>query len=71
VAGVSGEKDECQVRWKWTEHDYWMGTVTEIGMLGGCGFHGQVSTSDESDQKGIMGAGYIFEQPLSRTLDLL
>jgi len=48
-----------------------MGTVTEIGMLGGCGFHGQVSTGDESDQKGIMGAGYIFEQPLFRTLDLL
>ena len=36
AAGVSGEKDECQVRLKGREHDYWMGT--EIGMLGGYGF---------------------------------
>ena len=69
AAGVSGGKDECQERLKSTERDYWMGT--EIGMLGGCGFQGQLMTGDESDQKGKMGAGYIFEQPLSKTLDLL
>jgi len=39
VDGVSGGKDECQVRLKGREHDYWMGT--EIGMLGGYGFQGQ------------------------------
>ena len=33
VAGVSGGKDECQVRLKGRERDYWIGT--EIGMLGG------------------------------------
>ena len=38
-AGVSGGKDECQVRLKGRERDYWIGT--EIGMLGGCGFQGQ------------------------------
>ena len=32
AAGVSGGKDECQVRLKGREHDYWMGT--EVGMLG-------------------------------------
>ena len=37
------------------ERDYWMGT--EIGMLGGYGFHGQVTAGDGSDQKGKMGAG--------------
>jgi len=31
AAGVSGGKDECQVRFKGRENDYWMGT--EIGML--------------------------------------
>jgi len=36
AAGVSGGKDECQVRLKGRERDYWMGT--EIGMLGGYGF---------------------------------
>jgi len=36
AAGVSGGKDECQVRLKGREHDYWMGT--EVGMLGGYGF---------------------------------
>ena len=35
AAGVSGGRDECQVRLKEREHDYWMGT--EIGMLGGYG----------------------------------
>ena len=40
AAGVSGRKDECQVRLKGKERDYWMGT--EIGMLGGYGFQGQV-----------------------------
>ena len=36
AAGESGGKDECQVRLKGREHDYWMGT--EIGMLRGYGF---------------------------------
>jgi len=31
AAGGSGGKDECQVRLKGRERDYWMGT--EIGML--------------------------------------
>ena len=31
AATVSGERDECQVRLKGTERDYWMGI--EIGML--------------------------------------
>jgi len=56
AAGVSGEKDECQVRLKGREYDYWMGT--EIGMLGGYGSQGQVTAGDGSDQKGKMGAGY-------------
>jgi len=30
----------------------------EIGMLGGCGFQGQVTAGDGSDKKGKMGAGY-------------
>jgi len=38
AAGASGGKDECQVRLKGREHDYWMGT--EVGMLGGYGFQG-------------------------------
>jgi len=56
AARVSGGKDECQVRLKGTEHDYWMGT--EIGMLGGYGFQGQVAAGDGSDKQGKMGAGY-------------
>jgi len=36
AAGVSGGKDECQVRLKGRKRDYWMGT--EIVMLGGYGF---------------------------------
>jgi len=56
AAGVSGGKDECQVRLKGRERDYWMGT--EIGMLGGYGFQGQVKAGDGSDKKGKMGAGY-------------
>jgi len=56
VAGVSGGKDECQVRLKGRVCDYWMGT--EIGMLRGCGFHDQVTAGDGSDKKGKMGAGY-------------
>ena len=35
AAGASGGKDECQVRLKERERDYWMGT--EISMLGGYG----------------------------------
>ena len=38
------------------EHDYWMGT--EVGMLGGYGFQGQVTAGDGSDKQGKMGAGY-------------
>jgi len=49
-------KDECQVRLKGREHDYWMST--EVGMLGGYGFQGQVTASDCSDKQGKMGAGY-------------
>jgi len=30
---------------------------TEIGMLGGCGFQGQVTAGDSSDKKGKMEAG--------------
>jgi len=56
AAGVSGGKDERQVRLKGREHDYWMGT--EIGMLGGYGFQGQVTAGDGSDKQGKMGAGY-------------
>jgi len=56
AAGVSGGKDECQVRLKGREHNYWMGT--ERGMLGGYGYQGQVTASDGSDKQGKMGAGY-------------
>ena len=56
AAGVSGGKDECQVRLKGKEHDHWMGT--EIGMLGCYGFQGQVTAGDSSDRQGKMGAGY-------------
>ena len=56
AAGVSGGKDECQVRLKGKEHDYWMGT--EIGMLGGYGFQGQVTAGDGSDKQGKIGAAY-------------
>jgi len=56
AARVSGGKDECQVRLKGREHDYWMGTA--IGMLGGYGFQGQVTAGDGSDKQGKMGAGY-------------
>ena len=53
---VSGGKDECQVRLKGRERNYWMGT--EIGMLRGYGFQGQVTAGDGSDKQGKMGAGY-------------
>ena len=56
AAGVSEGKDECQVRLQGRERDYWMGT--EIGMLGGYGFQGQVTAGDGSDKQGKMGAGY-------------
>jgi len=55
AAGVSGGKDECQVRLKGRERNYWMGT--EIGMLGGYGFQGQVTAGDGLDKQGKMGAG--------------
>jgi len=56
AAGVSGGKAECQVRLKGRERDYWMGT--EIGMLGGYGFQGQVTAGDSSDKQDKIGAGY-------------
>jgi len=56
AAGVSKGKDECKVRLKGREHDYWMGT--EIGMLGGYVFQGQVTAGDGSDKQGKTGAGY-------------
>ena len=56
AAGVSGGKDEYQVRLKGRERDYWMGT--EIGMLGGYGFQGQVTAGDGSDKQGQIGTGY-------------
>jgi len=56
AAGASGRKEKCQMRLKGTERDYWMGT--EIGMLGGYGFQGQVTAVDDSYKKGQMGAGY-------------
>ena len=56
AAGVSGGNDECQVRLKGRERDYWMGT--EIGMLGGSGFKGQITAGDGSDKQGKMGSGY-------------
>jgi len=54
--GVSGRKDECQVRFKEGERDYWMGTA--IGMLGDYGFQGQVTACNCPDKTGKMGAGY-------------
>jgi len=48
AAELSGGKGECQVRLKGRERDYWMGT--EICMLGGCGFHEQVTAVDGSDE---------------------
>jgi len=50
AAGASGGKDECQVRLRGIEREYWMGT--EIGRLGDCGFRGTVTAGDGSDQKG-------------------
>jgi len=58
AARASGGKDECQVRLKGIELEYWMGT--EIGRLGGYGFRGTVSTGGGSHQEGgEMGAGYV------------
>ena len=56
AAGVSGGKNECQVRLKERERDDWMGS--EIGMFGVYGFQGQVTAGDGSDKQGKMGAGY-------------
>jgi len=56
AAGLSGGKDECQVRLKGRERDYWMGT--EIGMLGGYEFQGRVTAGDGPDKQGKMGSGY-------------
>jgi len=54
AAGVSGGKDECQVQLKRRERDHWMGT--EIGVLGGYGFQGQVTAGDGSDKQGQNGS---------------
>jgi len=54
AAGVSGGKDECQVQLKGRERNSWMGT--EIGMLGGYGFQGQVKAGDGSDKQGKNGS---------------
>ena len=56
AAGVSGGKDECEVQLDGRDRDYWMGT--EVGMLGGYGFQGQVTAGDGSSKQGTMGAGY-------------
>jgi len=56
AAGVLGKKDECQMRLKGRERYYWMGT--EIGMLGGYGFQGQVTAGEGPDKQDKMGAGY-------------
>ena len=50
AAGVSEGKNECQVRLKGKERNYWMGT--EISMLGGYGFQGQIMEGDGLDEKG-------------------
>jgi len=65
AARVSGGKDECQAQLIGRERDDWMGT--EIGMLGGYGFQGQVTAGDGSDQKGKLGAGY--NNPQARVLN--
>jgi len=56
AAGVSGRKDECQVRLKGRERNYCIGK--EIGMRGGYEFQGQVTAGDGTDKQGKMGAGY-------------
>jgi len=56
AAEVSGGKDQCRVRLKGREHDYWMGS--DIGMLGGYGFQGLVTAGDVSGKTRKMGAGY-------------
>ena len=50
AVGASGGKDECQARVTGIEREYWMGT--EIGRLGGHGFHGAVTACNRSNQKG-------------------
>jgi len=58
AARASGGKEECQLRLKGIEREYWMGT--EIGRLGGYGFRGTVTAGDGSNRKGgKMGAGYV------------
>ena len=49
AARVSGGKDKCQVRLKGRERDYWMGM--EIGMIGGCGFQGQIQQATVQTKK--------------------
>jgi len=55
-AKSSVEESGFQVRLKGRECNHWMGT--EIGMLGGSGFKGQITAGDGSDKQGKMGAGY-------------
>jgi len=58
AARLSKGKDECHLRLEGREFGYWMGT--EMGMLGGYGFQGQVpvSAGNGSDLKGKMGTGH-------------
>jgi len=48
AARASGGKDECQVRIRGIEREYWMGT--EIGRLGGYGFRHTVTVGDGFNQ---------------------
>jgi len=58
AARLSRGKDICHLRLEGRECTYWMGT--EMGMLGGYGFQGQVpvSAGNGSDLKGKMGTGH-------------
>ncbi len=49
------QKDECSVCVDDLEWDYWMGT--EVGQLGGYGFHGEFFGVDGSCKDGTMGSG--------------
>jgi len=52
AARASGGKDECQVRLKGIEQEYWMGT--EIGRLGNYGFRGTVTKRRENGGNEIL-----------------
>ena len=48
-------KDECVAQLEGNEEAFWLGS--EIGMLGGYGFHGVTFGGDGANEKGSMGAG--------------